>query len=114
MNWRKVYPNVAPPVEDEPQNEEIYLSSEDEDEITEDSDIDEGMENECINEHVVRNETSENENTRPHEEDESEDASSEDTSPDSKDGAMQGFLQKEDIERELRPGQTKCIVKTGG
>ena len=37
VNWRKVYPNVAPLVGNEPQHEEIYWSSEDEDETIEDT-----------------------------------------------------------------------------
>ena len=97
-NWRKAYPNMAPLVEKKPQREEIYLSSDDEDENTVDSEINMETENDYIDEHVIKNETPEDKNARIREEEKSKDhVPSEDIPPDSRNGAVQGFLRKKDI-----------------
>ena len=77
------------------QNEEIYLSSDDEDENTVDSEMDIETENDYINEHVITNEMPEDKNVRICEEEKSkEPVSAEDIPPDSKNGAVQGSLQQ--------------------
>ena len=111
MNWRRVYPNVAPLVEKEPQNEEIYLSSDGEDENTVDSEMDMETKNDYINEHVIKNGMPEDKNVRICEEEKSkEPVSSEDIPPDSKNGTVQGSLRKKDIRRiNNRPGNKSYI-----
>ena len=112
-NWRIVSPNTAPLTENEPQSEETYWSSEDEDEIAENSSTNVDVKDEYSNKHATRNENSGNRNRRTHEKDENKvHASSEDRPPDSEDGATQGSLLNNYIRCKLRPGKTSYILKS--
>ena len=91
-------------VGNEPQIEEIYLSSDNGDKKTGDSNIIKKIEIDDISIEIP-----EDENKNTHEEDKNKNhASPENIPPDPKNGAVQEFLP-----RKLKLGQSSCILKKG-